>query len=276
MATLHTDADKMIQELNQYILPSTLMESFDAYREDKYKEAVKTVPEATLAWFLDMLNRYRGPEDRKESLLEVFDPNMYTENHPAWESPPGRVIELPALASEVVALAEKESELAEVAREEILQFRIHANTYDDEELMQLSEIAKAGLADQETVFETREEIIRYLALNASTSIEDMWATDPTAWLEAPVRRIEFPDMVARRRHQMLHSQTAPALKNEDFVCYTDNEVRKFACDIRSLFLHDRSRHLAICTGCQKRLEAWTKIISDFDNKITTNKGRADA
>ena len=276
MATPHTDIEKMIQELDQYILPSTLMESFDAYREDKYKEAVKTVPEATLAWFLDMLNRYRGPEDRKESLLEVFDPNMYTENHPAWESPPGRVIELPALTSEVVALAEKESELAEVARDEILQFRNHANTYDDEELMQVSEIAKAALADQETVFETREEIIRYLALNASTSIEDMWATDPTAWLEAPVRRIEFPDMVAQRKDQMLHSQLAPALKNEDFVCYTDNEVRKFACDLRSLFLYDRSRHLAICTGCQKRLEAWTKIISDFDRTTVTRTGRADA
>ena len=110
MATLHTDVDKMIQELNQYILPSTLMECFDAYREEKYREAIKTIPEATLAWFLDMLNRYRGPEDKKESLLEVFDPNTYTENHPAWESPPGRVIELPALTSEVVALAEKESE----------------------------------------------------------------------------------------------------------------------------------------------------------------------
>jgi len=201
---------------------------------------------------------------------------MYTENHPAWKSPPGTVIELPALTSEVVALAEKESKLAEVAREEILEFRSQADTYDDEELMQLGETAKAGLADQKTVFETREEVIRYLALNASTSIEDMWAADPTEWLEAPVRKIKFPDMVARRRDQMLHSQLAPALKKEDLVCYTENEIRKFACDMRSLFLHDRSRHVAICKGCQKRLEAWTKIISDFDNKIVTETGRADA
>src|SRR6202007_1968933 len=103
--------------------PSTRTESFDAYREEAYKEAIRSIAPSTLAWFLDMLNRYRGPEDRKESLLEVFDPNMYTENHPAWESPPGRVIELPALTSEVVALAEKESELAEVARDEIRTFR---------------------------------------------------------------------------------------------------------------------------------------------------------
>ena len=59
MATPHTDVEKMIRELNQYILPSTLMECFDAYREEEYKEAIKTIPEATLAWFLDMLNRYR-------------------------------------------------------------------------------------------------------------------------------------------------------------------------------------------------------------------------
>ena len=96
MATPQTDIERMIQELNQYILPSTLMESFDAYREENYKEAIRLVPETTLAWFLDMLNRYRGPEDRKESLLEVFDPSMYTENHPAWERPPGTVIELKA------------------------------------------------------------------------------------------------------------------------------------------------------------------------------------
>ena len=104
------------------------MESFDAYREEKYKEAIKAIPESTLAWFLDMLNRYRGPEDRKESLLEVFDPSMYTENHPARESPPGTVIELPALTSEIAAMAEKGSELVEVAREEIRQFRNHADS----------------------------------------------------------------------------------------------------------------------------------------------------
>jgi len=246
------------------------------YREEKYKEAVKAVPEAALAWFLDLLNRYRGPENRKESLLEVFDPCLYTENHPAWESPPSTVIEVPALTSEVVALAEKESDLADVARDEIRAFRNHVDTYDDEELMHLREIAKAGLADHKTVFQTREEIIRYVALNASAEMEDLWAADATAWLEAPVRRIEFPDMVLRRREQMLHGQLAPALKEQDLVCYTDSEVRSFACDMRSLFLHDRSRHLAICTGCKKRLEAWTKIISDFDSKIAITNERADA
>jgi hypothetical protein len=118
----------MIQELNQYILPSTLMESFDAYREEADKEATKAITPSTLAWLLDMLNRYRGPEDRKESLLAVFDPSMFTVNHPAWETPPETTIDLPALTSDIAARAEKGSEMAEVAREEIRELREHADT----------------------------------------------------------------------------------------------------------------------------------------------------
>jgi len=265
----------MVEELNQYILPSTLMQCFDAYREENYKEAIKLVPEPTLAWFLVLLNRYRGPEDRKDSLLEVFDPSLYTENHPAWERPPGRIIELPALTSEIVDRAQKDSEMTKVAGQEILHFRDHADTYDDEELMQPGAIAKAGLADMEKAFETRDEVVRYLALNASSRIEDLWVAGASEWLEAPARRIEFPDMVARRRGQ-LAGQLAPSLTEKDFVCYSDHELRTFACDMRSLFLHDRSRHLAVCTKCQLRLEAWTKIVSDFDKHGMNKKGRPDA
>ena len=276
MASPHMDIQRMIQELNQYVLPSTLMESFDAYRDERYKEAIKAVPGSTLAWFLEMLNRYRGPENRKESLLEVFDPCMYTENHPAWDSPPGTVIELPALTSEIAVMAEKGSELAEIAREEIRAFRNHVDTYDYDELIHLGELAKAGLADQKTVFQTREEIIRYVAVNASAEMEDLWVADATAWLEAPMRRIEFPDMVLRRREQMLLGQLAPALKEQDFVCYTDNEVRSFACDMRGLFLHDRSRHLAICSRCRTRLKCWTKLLQEFGHHALQQQRRPDA
>ena len=51
--------------------------------------------------FLDMLNRFRGPDDRKDSLVDIFDPGMYTCDHPAWEAAPGTRIEMPALTSEV-------------------------------------------------------------------------------------------------------------------------------------------------------------------------------
>jgi hypothetical protein len=186
-----TDTEKMIQELNQYILPGTLMESFDAYREEAYRQALSSIPKTSVAWFLDMLNRFRGPEDRKESLLEVFDPSMFTVNHPAWERPPGTSIDLPPLTSEVVANAKKDSEMAEVAREEVRRFREHADTYDDEELMKLGSIAIAGLADLGRTFKNREAVLRYLALNASTGMEDLWAADDTDWLEAPTATSSF-------------------------------------------------------------------------------------
>jgi hypothetical protein len=267
---------KMIQELNQYILPGTLMESFDAYREEMYKQALTSIPRTTVAWFLDMLNRFRGPEDRKESLLEVFDPSMFTVNHPAWERPAGTVIDLPALTSEVAAHAGKESKMAEVARKEVRRFREHVDTYDDEELMQLGSIAIAGLADQGRTFKHRVAVIRYLALNASTGMEDLWAMDDTEWLEAPTRYIEFPDMVARRRELLLRGEGPAALREQVFPCYSDDEVRAFALDMRSLFLHDRSRHLAICSRCQTRLKSWTKLLRDFDQSTFRQQGRPDA
>jgi hypothetical protein len=180
-----TEIQQMFQELNQYALPGTLMECLDAYREEAYRQTLSSIPKTTVAWFLDMLNRFRGPEDRKESLLKVFDPSMFTVNHPAWERPPGTSIDLPALASEVAANAKRDSEMAEIAREEVRRFREHSDTYDDVELMELGSIAIAGLADQGRTFQNREAVLRYLALNASTGMEDLWAADDTDWLEAP-------------------------------------------------------------------------------------------
>jgi len=265
----------MIQELNQHLLPGTLMESFDAYREEAYRQALSSIAKTTVAWFLEMLNRFRGPEDRKESLLQVFDPSMFTVNHAAWESPPGTSIDLPALTSEVVANARKGSEIAKVAREEVRRFQEHADTYDDEELMQLGSIAIAGLADLGRMFQNREAVVRYLALNASTGMEDLWAADDTDWLEAPTRHIEFPDMVARRREQLLREGPA-TLKEQDFACYSDDEVRTFALNMRSLFLHDRARHLAICSRCRSRLGSWSKLLQDFGKNTYPQQRRPDA
>jgi hypothetical protein len=53
-------------------------------------------------------------------------------------------------------------------------------------------------------------------------------------------------------------------------------VRRFAFDIRSLFLIDRAKHLAICTRCQTRLESWTKLVETFEQGASTASGRADA
>jgi|SRR5579872_1367471 len=89
-----TDIEEMIKELNRFQLPGSLMESFDFYREELAAAASRKFSRSQLGWFLDLVNRFRGPEDRKDSLLDVFDPGMYTANHPAWEAAPGTEIEL--------------------------------------------------------------------------------------------------------------------------------------------------------------------------------------
>jgi hypothetical protein len=213
-----------------------------------------------------MLNRYRGPEGRKESLLEVFDPSMFTVNHPARETPPGTAIDLAALTSDISTRADRDSEFADVARSEIRQFWEHAGTYDDAELMELGKIAIAGLADTGRTFRDREDVLRYLALNASTEMED---------INAPGRHIQFPDMLERRKEQLLTWKGTPRMREEDFCCYSDDEVRSFALDMRTLFIHDRARHLAVCTRCQTRLESWTKLLSEFDRRTLASHGRAD-
>jgi hypothetical protein len=201
---------------------------------------------------------------------------MFTVNHPAWETRPGTAIDLPALTSEVAARAEKGSEMAEIAREEVREFREHADTYDDAELMELGGIAIAGLADSGRTFRDREAVLRYLALNASAEMEDLWALDDTAWTNAPARHIEFPDIVERRKEQLRVGKGMPPMREEDFCCYSDDEVRSFALDMRSLFIHDRARHLAVCTRCRTRLDSWTKLLIEFDRNTFTRHGRADA
>jgi hypothetical protein len=272
-----TDIQEMIKELNRFQLPSSLMESFDTYREEAAGAASREFSPSQLSWFLDLLNRFRGPEDRKDSLLEVFDPGMYTSNHPAWDTAPGTVIELPALTSEVAGIAPVDSEFAEIAREEIRDFRELARSFADEEIVGLAKIARAALADQRKSVRGREDALRYLALNASALLEDLWAQDDTLWARAPSRRVHFDDMVAKRKAELLATESArPAFQEKDFACYTEDEIRTFAFDVRKLFMTERTKHLAICSRCQRRLEYWSGLVENFDRAAPRQEGRVDA
>jgi hypothetical protein len=272
-----TDIQEMIKELNRFQLPSSLMESFDTWREDAAGAASREFSPSQLSWFLDLLNRFRGPEDRKDTILEIFDPGMYTSNHPAWETAPGTEIELPALTFDVAGIAGGDSEFAEIAREETRYFRDLAKSFADEEIVGLAKIARAALADQRKSVGGREDDIRYLALNSSALLEDVWAEDDTLWVKAPSRQIHFEDMVARRKAELLVAASArTAFEEKDFACYTDDEIRSFAFDMRQLFLTERAKHLAICSRCQRRLEYWTGLVENFDRAAPLQEKRADA
>jgi hypothetical protein len=272
-----TNIDQMILQLNELILPGCLMESFDAYRQEAVKDAARPFNHAQLSWFLDMLNRFRGPDDRKDSLLDIFDPEMYTCDHPAWEAAPGTRIEMPALTSDVAKFVDKDSEFAEVAREEIDEFRDHADTYADVEIIGLARIARAALVDQSRTLRGREDAIRYLALNASAALEDLWVDDDTVWKNSPARHIEFTDMVAKRKADLVSDASfRSAFEEADLTCYSDEDIRRFAFDLRILFLSNRAKHLAICTRCQTRLESWTRLVERFDQSMPTKNGRPNA
>jgi hypothetical protein len=268
---------EMIKELNRLQLPSSLMESFDAWREEVAQTVCREFSPSQLSWFLELLNRFRSPEDRKDSIPEVFDPCMYTANHPAWEATPGTEIELPTLTSDVAGIAGGDSEFAEIAREEIRDFRKLARSFADEEIVGLAKIARAALADQGKLVAGREDAIHYLALNASSLLEDLWAEDDRLWAKTPSRRIHFEDMVARRKAELLAAASArPPFEEKDFACYSEDEIRAFAFDVRKLFLTERAKHLAICSRCQRRLEHWSGLVENFDRATPMQEGRADA
>lgn len=137
-------------------------------------------------------------------------------------------------------------------------------------------IAGAALADQGKLFRGREDATRYLALNSSARLEDLWAEDDTLWVKAPSRRIHFEDMVARRKAELLTGASArPAFEEKDFACYTDDEIRAFAFDVRKLFLTQRAKHLAICSRCQRRLEYWSGLVENFDRAARLQEGKSE-
>jgi hypothetical protein len=59
-------------------------------------------------------------------------------------------------------------------------------------------------------------------------------------------------MLERRKEQLIAGKGTPSMREEDICCYSDDEVRSFALDVRSLFIHDRARHLAVCLQCRKK------------------------
>jgi hypothetical protein len=92
-----------------------------------------------------------------------------------------------------------------------------------------------------------------------------------------VRQIQFDDMVAKRKADLLRAESSrPSFEERDFACYSEAQIRKLAFDIRSLFLTDRAKHLAICTRCQIRLKSWTRLAESFDQYVFKHNGQVDA
>jgi len=80
--------------------------------------------------------------------------------------------------------------------EEIREFCEPAESFADDEVLGLARIAQAALVDQNPTLHGRQDAIRYLALNASALLEDLWADDDSLWLRTQTRQIECEGMLA--------------------------------------------------------------------------------
>jgi hypothetical protein len=73
-----TEIGRMIAQLNEFILPNSLMESFDMYREESVKSPLSVSMMHSSPGFWTCRIWCREPGDRKGPLVDIFDPGMYT------------------------------------------------------------------------------------------------------------------------------------------------------------------------------------------------------
>ena len=281
MDALTQQLEQYNRSLEEFILPGTLMDCFEHHRQREMRKAAITFNENELSWFLHMMNELRGVADHKDDFDILFDPAMYMVDHPAWDVPPGLVISLPALNTQVFERAAVDADFRTIAEEEVARLRTLAETYPDEAMIGLAKIAAAGFVDMETAIEDRRSAIRYLAINTSARLEDYWAAEDTLWHEAGDRVVRLSDVVAEQKEQLLKDKAAiayDAITAADLECYTEDQVKHFAFNPDKFLLSGQTRHLPLCGRCQERVAYWIEyvrrteeqMLSERDGRVSLN------
>ena len=273
--------DALTQQLGQYnrsleefILPGTLMDCFEHHRQQEMRKAAIAFNENELSWFLHMMNELRGVADHKDDFDILFDPVMYMVNHPAWGAPPGLMIELPALNTQVFERSEVDSLFRTIAEEEVARLRTLAETYPDEAIIGLAKIAASAFADAETAIDDRRSAIRYLAINTSARLEDYWAADDTLWHETGDRIVRLSDVVAEQKEQILKDKAAVAsdiITAADLECYTEDQIKHFAFNPDKFLLSGQTKHLALCGRCQERVAYWIEYVCRTEERMLSER-----
>ena len=255
MDTLDLEIDYYKNQLTELVLPATLMDCFEVFRRAALRKAAQAFNEKELSWLLLTMNEFRGADDRKEGFDLLFDPLMYTVDHPAWSAPPGTVIELPVLNSGLYERAGRGTRFRAIADSELTALSVLTDGYPDEAVIGLAEMAAAALADSGAGIQNRKSAISYLALNASARIEDYWAEDDSLWRKAGTRLVVMPDVVADLKAVMIRNgRGEEAILESDLTCYSEDEVRCFAFHAGKFLLSGKSKHLALCGRCQERIQ----------------------
>lgn len=275
MDALATQLEQYNRELDKFILPSTLMDCFEYHRRREMRKACAAFNGNELSWFLHMMNELRGVADRKDDFDLLFDPVMYMVDHPAWTAPPGVVVEMPPLNTEVLETAGPGAQFARIAENEVARLRTLAETYPDAAILGLASIAAAAYADAGRVFADRRSAIRYLAINASAKLEDYWSEDDSLWKRAGNRRVQLSDMAAELKEQMLADQVAIAestVTEEDLACYSEEQIKLYAFSPDKFLLSGKTRHMAVCGSCQERIARWMDHVRKAEERLMSERG----
>jgi hypothetical protein len=271
MDTLDHEIDYYKNQLTELILPATLMDCFEVFRRAALRRAAQAFNEKELSWLLLTMNEFRGADDRKEDFDLLFDPLMYTVDHPAWSAPPGTVIELPVLNSVLYETTVRGSNFRVIADSQVAALSALTDGYPDEAVIGLAEMAAAALADSGGKIPNRKNAISYLALNASARIEDYWAEDDSLWRKAGSRLVAMPDVAADLKAVMIRNgRGEEAIFESDLTCYTEDEVRCFAFHAGKFLLSGKSKHLALCGRCQERIQGWIDWARGAEDRARRN------
>jgi hypothetical protein len=274
MDALAKEVERLASELDQYLLPGTLMDCFEIHRRGQMRKASAHFNDNELSWFLHMLNELRGAADRKDDFDLMFDPIMYMVHHLAWTAPPGLKIELPPLNTEVLKQAEPDSRFREIAESEVAVLRTLADTYPDDAIIGLACIAAAAYLDKDAAISDRQSSIRYLAINASAKLEDYWAADDSLWLKTGNRIVMLDDVVAEMKEKLLRERivNGEEVRNDDLVCYNEDEIKLFAFNADKFLLSGKTRHLALCGVCQQAIALWIEKARDAEERMLAAGG----
>jgi hypothetical protein len=274
--------DVLAQQLAQYIEPledfalaGTLMDCFEYHRRRELRNAAAAFTERELSWFLHMMNELRGVSDRKEDFDLLFDPVMYMEDHSAWTDPPGLIIKLPALNTQVFKGAGSNSVFRSIAENEVSRLAILADSYIDKAIVGLANIAIAAYVDQDAMITDRRSAIRYLAINTSARLEDYWAANDSLWTKAGNRMVHLPDVVAEQKVEIIQDRAAgfnTAVNEEDLVCYSEREIKHFAFNPEAFLRSGKTRHLVLCRFCQGRIAQWIEFVRHTEERLMLEGG----
>ena len=238
------------QRLNLCI-PSTLLQCYDSYRTQLLKPlCIQPMP---LNRTLLALNSIRTMSET--SFHDLFNPLAWVKKIAAETEPAGTTITVPPLAIHVAnAMKSSTSILHQLIAQDTDRLRAALSWLSDEHLRLLGSIANAGFTDN-TVLESREDILRYIAANCSSSVESLILNTPDLLTLAPYRKVRMPDMIAASKQTILEiSQKYPVpFQPYELKCYTNSEIEEYAADDLAFYLSGKVRHCAICEACHESL-----------------------